>query len=320
MPAFGHRRRFAANLFLSYPSCGKTDHAPRSKAGFPMSYAVVRNIPPQSPEADVRGEYGWLDVKSGLAKILQGYAVLIGGLSFCAFLVAASTVQLIKAGDGKLPLGALWFFYLGLGLTTLLGPLGYGMIAMGKFRCLMNAPERFHCRWLMFACMACLLMGPALNVTASFTGLSKAPELKRGPEGFRNVEFTKLGGAMQAVSGVIGLGSLVLFVLFLRAVARCFEDELQVALANLYLGITAFVAAGTLSLGFGAWHVLIKPPVLIGLATIWFLLFLGYLYLIMTTRGCIARGLAKLRTPLEGPPPAATTQTPAAPARAWPVV
>jgi hypothetical protein len=270
------------------------------------------------PTGDVRWEYGWLDVQSGFGKILQGYAVLLGGLGFCSFLVVASVVNLIKVGaGGKLPLGSLWLFYFGIGLPTVIIPLGYGLVAIGKWRCLMNAPERFHCRWLMFACMACLLMGPAINLTASFTGLQTPPELKRGPEGFKQMKFTALGGAMQIASGVIGFGSLVLFVLFLRAVARCFRDQLRVWLANLYLIFLGGLVASSVYVGFHITQYINKPVILASLGGGWVLVFLGYLFLIMAMRSCIARGLASMRSPLD--PTLAFPGAPG-PERAWPVV
>jgi hypothetical protein len=308
---------FAGRRFLSYSS----DVANRSSVptGVPMSYALPRRAPaPLYPAGDVRFEYGWLDIQSGFAKILQGYAVLIVGLGFCAFLVVASVVKIINVGaGGKLPLGSLWLFYLGIGLPTVIIPIGYGLIAVGKWRCLMSAPERFHCRWLMFACMACLLMGPAINLTSSFTGLQTAPELKRGPEGFRQMKFTALGGALQIASAIIGFGSLVLFVLFLRAVARCFEDQTRIWLANLYLIFFGGLMAATVYVGFRITLYMDKPVILMALGAGWLLVFLGYLFLVMTMRSCIRQGLAGMRSPFD-----AELDAPSAtgPERAWPVV
>jgi len=273
------------------------------------------------PEGDTaRFEYGWLDVQSGFAKILQGYAVLIGGLGFCAFLIVASVTQIAHLTPAvKMPLGSLWLFYLGIGLSAVIAPVGYGLIAVGKWRCLMSAPERFHCRWLMFACMSCVLMGPALNLTSSFTGLQTAPELKGGPEGFKKVEFTKLGGAMQIASGILALGSLVLFVLFLRGIARCFEDRERIQLNNLYLVVLTAIVAASVYAGFHVTEIInIKPDVLAVLGVGWLLAFVGHVFLIMSMKTCIRNGLARMRAPLD--PVLSSGSATAASERAWPMV
>jgi hypothetical protein len=291
-----------------------------------MSYALARRTPaPLYPAGDVRWEYGWLDVQSGLVKMLQGYAVLIGGLAFCVFLIVCSVVQIGRA-PAKLPMGSLWLFYFGISLPLVIMPLGYGLIVMGKWRCLMNAPERFHCRWLMFACMACLLMGPAINITSSLTGLQTAPELKRGPEGFRQMKFTRLGAGMQIASGVLGLGSLVLFVLFLRAIAKCFEARAQLWLTSLYLAFLLTLVGASVYAGFKIDYFLNRPLLLVGLGAAWLVVFLGYLLLIVIVRGCIAHGLSSMRSPLDpvtnNRPASGPASAPAAAAleRAWPVV
>jgi len=287
-----------------------------------MSYAVSRRTPPPLyPGGDTaRFEYGWLDVQSGFAKILQGYAVLIGGLGFCVFLIVASVMQISHVKpQANIPVGSLWLFYLGIGLSTVIFPVGYGLIAVGKWRCLMNAPERFHCRWLMFACMACVLMGPALNLTSSFTGLQTAPELKGGPEGFKKVEFTTLGGALQLASAILALGSLVLFVLFLRGIARCFEDQACIRLNDLYLTFLAALAAASVHSGFNVMEIISTKPIILAVLGVgWLLAFVGYVFLIMNMRACIRNGLASMRAPLD--PVLSSGSATAASERVWPMV
>jgi hypothetical protein len=284
-----------------------------------MSYVISRNAPaPLYPTGDVRNEYGWLDVQSGLVKILQGYAVMIGGLMFCAFLIVVSVLQIVRTENTRVPLGALWCFYFGIGLPMVIFPFGYGLIAIGKWRCLMNAPERFHCRWLMFACMVCLLMGPAINITANFTGLQTAPALKRGPMGFQQMKFTKLGAGMQIAGGVIGFGSLVLFVLFLRGIARCFQSEVRIRLADAYLAFLFALVGASAYAAYKIEQFAAKPLLLAGLGAGWVLVFVGYLLLIMVIRGCIAQGRASMRSPLDPVSDGVPVSTPLE--RAWPVV
>jgi hypothetical protein len=152
------------------------------------------------------------------------------------------------------------------------------------------------------------------------TGLQTAPELKRGPEGFRQMKFTTFGAGMQIASGVIGFGSLVLFVLFLRAIAKCFEAHSRIWLADAYLTFLAALVGASVFAGFKIEQFLNKPFLLIALGAAWLVAFLGYLSLIIIVRGCISRGLASMRSPLDPGSVSQSGPTTAALERAWPVV
>ncbi len=278
-----------------------------------MSYALTKTDPTLYPAQGLSSEFGWQDVQRGLGKILQGYAVLFGGAIFCFGMIALAVLKMTQGHVGKVTLEVLWLFYLGLGLSMVIFPVGYGLLALGHWRCLMHAPERFHSKWLMFACMTCLLMGPALNVTACTTGFQRAPEIKGGPDGFKKMKFTNLGLGMQISSLVISYASLVFFTLFLRSVARCFEDWGRVRLVNLYIVYLVLLAGATVFVVFLNSHLLREPPMLISLAGAWFLVFPAYLFLILSARNCISRGLTQMPVPLEP-----IRQTPAP--MVWPTI
>jgi hypothetical protein len=151
----------------------------------------------------------------------------------------------------------------------------------------------------MFACMTGLLMGPALNVAAGITGVEKAPSYRRGPAGFADVKFTRTANNMHMASGVLGFGSFLFFMLFLRAVARCFEDNARIAHISVYLLLNGMLTSATIYLVYGNAQLLRQPRVLLGVIIAWVVSFLWYLGLISSIRTCIAKGLGTIRSPLD---------------------
>jgi hypothetical protein len=155
----------------------------------------------------------------------------------------------------------------------------------------------------MFACMPGLLMGPALNVAAGATGLDKGPDYRRGPAGFVRVQFSPTARKMQTASGVLGFSSFVFFILFLRAVARCFEDRAREAHVTLYLLVSSVLIAATLYVAMADPKLLVtQPQIVLGLGVGWVVAFVWYLCLVGVMRSCIAQGMSRVRSPLEAPP------------------
>jgi hypothetical protein len=269
-----------------------------------MSFAPLTEEVPETNSDKLRMEFGWHEVNEGLGRVLLGYFILIAGTILCVALVVYAFVNLgaEPGATGKEPapkLGYVWAFYIGFSALSLIWLFGYGTILVGQWRCLMGAPERHGTKWLMFACMTGLLMGPALNVAAGATGLTKAPDYRRGPAGFTQVRFTHTANQMQMASGVLGFSSLVFFLLFLRAVARCFGDTARIAHIAAYLLLVGVLASASMYLVYANPELLRQPRILLGLGTAWAVSFLWYLCLIGSMRTCITRGLADLRSPLD---------------------
>jgi hypothetical protein len=266
-----------------------------------MSFAITEEDYAKENIEHLRSEFGWKEVESGLGRILLGYSALIGGLLLCFGLVGISVYYMLKypTTASNPNLGYLWLFYLGLGLTGLVCPIAYVIILMGKVRCALSAPERHGARWLIFACLTCILMGPALNVGACVTGMKERPDIRRGPGGFARIRFSKTGLGMQVASSIIGLASLLFFVLFLRAVGQCFLDRGRILLVNSYLFFLMLLVAGILYVALADRKLLFKPAVVLGLGGGLVLGFFWYLFLVATFRTCISNGLAQIRPPLE---------------------
>ena len=105
-------------------------------------------------------------------------------------------------------------------------------------------------------------------------------------------------GILNLASGAIGLLSGVLFLLFLRAVARCFEDEARVRLVEMYLGFSLLLGGGSFFLLLSQPKLTMNGSFLLALAGAWLLEFILFLVVILAVRGTIVRGLQNQPAPL----------------------
>jgi hypothetical protein len=264
-----------------------------------MSYDLAHEEAGPDNMEHLRNEFGWHEVAEGLGKILLSYAVLIIGTLLGVGLAVGALVLALDPNHQRGDLTHVWVFYIGLGILSLVGLIAYCILLAGKWRCLMGAPERNSSRWLMFACMTCIVMGPALNIVVGWTGVAKKPVFKEGVLGFKHLKFTRLGGHMQIASGVIGFGSLIFFLLFLKAIARSFDHRGCLLLINFYMTFAVLMIGATLYVFFYARQLLLKRDVLISLGVGWIIAALWYLVLIAKTRWCIIYGMKQIRSPLD---------------------
>jgi hypothetical protein len=231
-------------------------------------------------------ELGWSDVGSGLSRILLGFLC-----SVLTTALGAGIILLVVLGPKmgmitKISKNAVDAFVLIGGGVIIIGSLfSYGLVLVGKWRCLSYAPERGGAKWWMFACILCLLAGPGLNAIASSGagGTQNYKELGNGREGLANIQFQGVNGVMQLASAAISLASTLFFVMFLRTVGVCIGSETCVWLSTGYIFYTIALVVGTVFL-YVTSRGLPRPDLLALLGLGWLGCIASYLVLIVTAR------------------------------------
>src|SRR5205807_7013878 len=117
-------------------------------------------------------------------------------------------------------------------------------ILVGHWRCILNVPDRCGARWMIFICMTCIIGGPALHTATGYLSGGKEIDVRRLERSIQRGEKPELPPGvltLQLTCSVIeGLGTLF-FLLFLRAVATCFDDRGRVRLVEAYILFLAFM-------------------------------------------------------------------------------
>ncbi len=269
---------------------------------------------------------GLSDIRKGLHSILLGYLSLLGAFGGAAGVLCYIVFEINKTSS---PWKAMEKVSALLFTTALLLCLAVGaslsLIVRGKWRCLMNAPEHFHAKWLMFLSIVCVLASPALNVGAALLGDSeqdgRAGAQKRTSAALlREFEEYKQGipalgtrGAIKLAGNLAGLLSSVFFVLFLRAVALCWGARGRAFWAEAYLMCVAVLAAILVVVVRNPALALARPGLLLGLAAGWLICGMGYFGLILSTSAGINNILSRTSSVLStgsASGPALTEQLP----------
>jgi hypothetical protein len=270
----------------------------------------------QREEEAARFELGWEEVRRGLTKILTGHLLTLGTIGLLVGIVIWAVIpEDPQAKQRASKLTKELFVELGFGAVIIAAVISYGWIVVGHWRCLLYAPERHFTRWYMFACFVCLLMSPALNrVAILLSGPPPAPAANVDPrdaarewkkmvadqqDDFR-AGLASARGSMQLVSFFTGVLSFGCFILFLRGIARCFDDTIRVVFADMYLALWALVVVGTAAIFFMPPRMVLAQPLLIlGVGAGWLLIFAGYLFMVANACLCITSGLKRQHAKLK---------------------
>jgi hypothetical protein len=247
------------------------ESAPASAPGVPSPYE----------------DMAWTEVTKGLLAVLAGY--VLGFLN-----LAGSVAVLWFATEGfKRPASEATgeaFTVLLIGGAALFFSSLYSsfLVLRGKWRCVVNAPERGGARWLMFASITCICAGPVLTYTSSLVGgarpkpLPDESRLKAGLEKSAmqyavQLREYDLGGLMKLAGGIISPLGPVFFVLFIRAVHSCLGSFVATRLTELYLLFVGLLFAASLCLLLDP-RVRLQTDLLLclaigwGVATVWYFL------------------------------------------------
>jgi hypothetical protein len=250
----------------------------------------------------LHSEFGWHEVAKGLTRILIGYFILV-----CSWIVGGAALYLaifhkeLEAGEklSKQAIGLILFVAIGfLGLASL---VSFGFVVAGKWRCALNAPERYAAKWLIFLCLLCVLMSPVLHFAFSMSGqgAENYNELKQhGRQGLAEIKLEGLSGIMQLLSTGIGLASVFFFVLFLRAAACCFNSKICLWAIHLYLVYSCVLIGVSLIALMNVQDLARRPEVLMLLAAGWLIGMAWYVLIIAGVRISIGHGMNQDYSPL----------------------
>lgn len=264
-------------------------------------------------EGNPKLETGWLEVSRGLFLVLMSHFIaIIATILFVWLVLAVADLNAVLRRTASPRVD--W-----KGISLLVGTLLYGvamlisyvMMLIGQWRCL-YAPERAWAKTYMFLCILCILAVPAVNIAAGLiNGFDKLFVVDPDQIG----RSKGSGQYLQLAGAILALSSSIFFILFLRAVAMCFHDTFNIANATVYLVFTIFLALGSTYLMFSDPAFLedarqvsklakgrLKSYLDLGMA-LWVFLgtivsFLWYLWLIISVRGSIQRGLEERRVAL----------------------
>jgi hypothetical protein len=264
-------------------------------------------------EAELHAELGWPEVRRGLNRILLAHLVLIVCVAALLMLVLFVAAQPIPKHPDKEVCTAEVVAILGL------AGLGFAMLyylyltVRGHWNCLMNAPERYAAKWLMFAAILFRLVSPTFGFAAGFLSIgmvqpdtsvrsSKPPDstaayvrdLQEYPE---RMSEDQTSSWLMVASGLVSLAADVAFILFLRAVARCFEDDFRVRLADIYLFFVVALFVVGVVVQVAAPDLRGDPRYFLAVGGAYGLAFLWYLGMLVSTSTCIAAALERAKAP-----------------------
>lgn len=251
-------------------------------------------------EAPLRQEHGWPLVASGLMRVVAGHLIMVGAsiATLVVIIFTLGTANPQKVQDAFHDDTTLLFLaVMGLGIASL---IGYYYLLTGKWICAASSPERHNAKWFIFACMVCILLGPALSLSVTFFGAEGlAQEALFDDDGNLYLYLESPATLLQIAGAILGLVSTVCFVLFLHAVGACFRHQTVQALSLGFLIAVAVLGGFTLQELILNNQSRLDSELLRVVGICWAVCGVWYLALILLARSCILRGLANERSPLE---------------------
>jgi hypothetical protein len=192
---------------------------------------------------------------------------------------------------------------LGLTLAGLALLLGYVLALVGRWCCLIYAPQGHGAKDLQFACLLCTLIAPACFVLAHFLGGAETYAVFReDPVALVDIGLLQGGVVLQLTGLLVGLLGVLLFSGFTRAVRHCLRDEKT----GRFFWFVAFLLGGTIGLVLEARRTHI-PEIVEALAAAWLLCLLWHALLVRGTARRLAEFLrthgSRVLPPGPGAPP-----------------
>jgi hypothetical protein len=250
-------------------------------------------VSPTDTPLEFNSPTGWRAIRRGLALVMGGYFVLIGGGVLALLFVwlgigAGPTARPVGQGmtdkEGFLLLGVLM-----LGLTAL---LSYGLVLAGQWHCLMYAPQGQHAKELMYACFHCVLLGSILSAAGACLDCGRTYDiLWDGLAEVGKIDLFSPGNVLLVAGAVLGLVNMLVFSQFLRRVASCFQDRARQRVVDLNLGFVGLLLGGSFGALFYVPRIGLRGALLPWLAVGWLLCLAWHLCVVTRAYARVGDGL-----------------------------
>jgi hypothetical protein len=184
----------------------------------------------------------WREVRQGLVLASLGLWLFLL-FAFAGLFLVGRRGALLIASLGIDPDDAIPFALIVAGAGAL---LGYAVVLLGQWRCLVYAPQGCGAKELQFACLLSSLAAPVCLAVGHFlTGKQFYAVLAKGLRGLAPLELVLAGGAPFLLGALLGLASGLLSAAFARAVARHLNDGDSAPGVSAYFWYVTFLLAGT---------------------------------------------------------------------------
>jgi hypothetical protein len=229
----------------------------------------------------------WREIRQGLSLAVWGNLFLLGpGLGgLLALGPLERWAQVYLPWDNE-DIRVLAMTLAGVGLS-----LGYALVLVGQWRCLIYAPQEHGAKELQFATLlSCLVLPVCLSTAQLVGGMETYTALKRGPWALLELDYLSAALLIQIFALLLALLNLLLFSGFVRAIARVARDAWGARAALVYFWYVAFLAGGTLGVYLEGRRTL-QVDMMPYLALAWLLGLIGHVVLLRGVSQRIARML-----------------------------
>src|SRR5262249_44605673 len=154
-----------------------------------------------------------------------------------------------------------------LGLTLLVGGV---LLLVGQCRCVRHAPDRNGAKPWVFVSVTALIVGLVLTLaTGALAVLENYPTQQAGWQGAQELTASLTVRILPLTAAGVVVLAVVLFSLFLRAVASCFRDEARSRHLDCFLLFTCFLVGGSLFGLMGSRQLTSLPGFQVSLVACW---------------------------------------------------
>jgi hypothetical protein len=225
----------------------------------------------------------WRQLRQGLLLVVLGQIMLYACVGIAAAFLGPwsdDVVSYLRVAREDVPIYG-W----GLGGGGAL--LGYLLLLLGQWRCLVYAPQGNAAKELQYAALTGALTVPLVFALARYLG---------GKEAFAalaDLDFFCLGAIMPILSLVTSVLYLLLLSAFARAVRCCLRDEKATRRAGYFFWFVGFLVGGTVGVVLQVRYNGGGTELVLALVLGWLLGLLWHLVLIVGTARGVARALKK---------------------------